>query len=163
MIDPIEALAAVNKAVKMVKMAAQTTDNVASLGPLLGNYFDAKHTATQAARQAKKKGGSNLGKAIELEMALKAQRDFEEQVKGLFFSTNNMDVWQQIMIRVAEMEKEDRLEAEREKVAEAKRKRQQQEFRDIAIGVTLIAIIVGAAGWVFVRFLTNCSSGACGL
>ena len=96
-------------------------------------------------------------------MALKAQRDFEEQVKGLFFSTNNMDVWQQIMIRVAEMEKEDRAEAEREKIAEARRKRQQQEFREIAIGVVIIAIILGGAGWVFVRFLTNCSGGACGL
>lgn len=155
MIDPMEALAAVNKAVKMVKMAAQTTDNVASLGPLLGNYFDAKHTATQAAKQAKKAGGSNFGKAIEIEMALKAQRDFEEQVKGLFFSSNNMDVWNSIMQRVAEMNAADKEEAEREKIAEIRRKRQQQEFRDLAIAVVISVVLISSAGWILVKMLTS--------
>lgn len=155
MIDPMEALAAVNKAVKMVKMAAQTTDNVASLGPLLGNYFEAKHTATQAARQAKKKGGSNLGAAVQIEMAIKAQKDFEEQVKGLFFSSNNMDVWQQIMQRVAEMNAADKAEAEREKIAEIRRKRQQQEFRDLAIAVVISVVLISGAGWMLVKMLTS--------
>lgn len=155
MIDPMEALAAVNKAVKMVKMAAQTTDNVASLGPLLGNYFEAKHTATQAARQAKKKGGSNLGAAVQIEMAIKAQKDFEEQVKGLFFSSNNMDVWQQIMQRVAEMNAADKAEAEREKIAEIRRKRQQQEFREIAVGVVIAVVLISGAGWMLIEMLTS--------
>ena len=69
MIDPIAALEAVNKAVKMVKMASKTASDVSQLGPLLGNYFDAKATATKAARQAKKKGGSNLGAAMQIEMS----------------------------------------------------------------------------------------------
>lgn len=155
MIDPMEALAAVNKAVKMVKMAAQTTDNVASLGPLLGNYFDAKHTAVQAARQAKKKGGSNLGAAVQIEMALKAQKDFENQLKGLFFSSNNMDVWQQIMQRVAEMDAADRAEAEHEKAMEAKRKRQQQEFREIAVGVVIAVVLISGAGWMLIQMLMS--------
>lgn len=155
MIDPMEALAAVNKAVKMVKMAAQTTDNVASLGPLLGNYFEAKHIATQAARQAKKKGGSNLGAAVQIEMAIKAQKDFEEQVKGLFFSSNNMDVWQQIMQRVAEMNAADKAEAEREKIAEIRRKRQQQEFREIAVGVVIAVVLISGAGWMLIEMLTS--------
>lgn len=155
MIDPMEALAAVNKAVKMVKMAASTTDNVASLGPLLGNYFDAKHTAVQAARQAKKKGGSNLGAAVQIEMALKAQKDFENQLKGLFFSSNNMDVWQQIMQRVAEMDAADRAEAEHEKAMEAKRKRQQQEFREIAVGVVIAVVLISGAGWMLIEMLTS--------
>lgn len=155
MIDPMEALAAVNKAVKMVKMAASTTDNVASLGPLLGNYFDAKHTAVQAARQAKKKGGSNLGAAVQIEMALKAQRDFENQLKGLFFSSNNMDVWQQIMQRVAEMDAADRAEAEHEKAMEAKRKRQQQEFREIAVGVVIAVVLISGAGWMLIQMLMS--------
>lgn len=155
MIDPMEALAAVNKAVKMVKMAASTTDNVASLGPLLGNYFDAKHTAVQAARQAKKKGGSNLGAAVQIEMALKAQKDFENQLKGLFFSSNNMDVWQQIMQRVAEMDAQDRADAEHEKAMEAKRKRQQQEFREIAVGVVIAVVLISGAGWMLIQMLMS--------
>jgi len=113
MIDPIAALEAVNKAVKMVKMASKTANDVAQLGPLLGNYFDAKATATKAARQAKKKGGSNLGAAMQIEMALKAQADFEREVQGLFFSSNNMDIWHQIKKREAELNAEDKAEAER--------------------------------------------------
>ena len=85
MLDPISAMAAVSAAVKMIKKASATVDDVASLGPLIGKYFDAKHDAVKAVRDAKKGGGSNMAKAIELELALKAQKDFEEQLKGLFF------------------------------------------------------------------------------
>jgi putative ubiquitin-RnfH superfamily antitoxin RatB of RatAB toxin-antitoxin module len=162
-IDPITALAAVQKAVKMVKMASQTANDVAQLGPLLGNYFDAKATATKAARQAKKKGGSNLGAAMQIEMALKAQADFEREIQGLFFSSNNMDIWHQIKKREAEMNAEDKAEAEREKIAEIRAKRRQQEFRELAVGIVICVVILSSAGWMLVRFLTNCSEGACGL
>ena len=68
MIDPVSALAAVQSAVSLIKKASETVDDVASLGPLIGKYFDAKATATKAAREAKKSGGSNMGKAIELSL-----------------------------------------------------------------------------------------------
>ena len=97
MIDPVTALAAVQSAVKLIKKASATVDDVASLGPMIGKYFDAKATATKAAREAKKAGGSNMGKAIEIELALKQQADFEKELQSLFFQTNNMDVWQNIM------------------------------------------------------------------
>jgi hypothetical protein len=147
MIDPIAALEAVNKAVKMVKMASKTATDVAQLGPLLGNYFDAKATATKAARQAKKKGGSNLGAAMQIEMAIKAQADFEREVQGLFFSSNNMDIWQQIKAREAEMNAEDKAEAEQEKIAEIRRAREAKEMRDIGVGVAIVAILLGGMGW----------------
>jgi hypothetical protein len=147
MIDPIAALEAVNKAVKMVKMASKTASDVSQLGPLLGNYFDAKATATKAARQAKKKGGSNLGAAMQIEMALKAQADFEREVQGLFFSSNNMDIWQQIKKREAEMNAEDKADAEQEKIAEIRRAREAKEMRDIGVGVAIVAILLGGMGW----------------
>lgn len=147
MIDPIAALEAVNKAVKMVKMASKTASDVAQLGPLLGNYFDAKATATKAARQAKKKGGSNLGAAMQIEMALKAQADFEREVQGLFFSSNNMDIWHQIKKREAEMNAEDKAEAEREKIAEIKRKREMDDMKELGIAVVISAMLLGAVGW----------------
>ena len=147
MIDPIAALEAVNKAVKMVKMASKTASDVSQLGPLLGNYFDAKATATKAARQAKKKGGSNLGAAMQIEMAIKAQADFEREVQGLFFSSNNMDIWQQIKQREAEMNAEDKVEAEQEKIAEIRRAREAKEMRDIGVGVAIVAILLGGMGW----------------
>jgi len=152
-IDPITALAAVNKAVKMVKMASQTATDVAQLGPLLGNYFDAKATATKAARQAKKKGGSNLGAAMQIEMALKAQADFEREVQGLFFSSNNMDIWHQIKKREAEMNAEDKAEAEQEKLAEIRRQREMREYKEIGIAVVIAAMLLGAVGWVLVEII----------
>ena len=155
MIDPIAALEAVNKAVKMVKMASKTASDVSQLGPLLGNYFDAKATATKAARQAKKKGGSNLGAAMQIEMALKAQADFEREVQGLFFASNNMDVWQQIKAREAEMNAADKIEAEQEKIAEIRRKREAKEMRDIGVAVVIAAILIGAIGWFLVKVITE--------
>ena len=154
-IDPMEALAAVQKAVKMVKMASQTANDVTQLGPLLGNYFDAKGTAIKAARQAKKKGGSNLGAAMQIEMALKAAADFEREVQGLFFSSNNMDVWHAIKKREAEMNAADKAEAEQEKLAEIRRKREQKEMRELGMAVAIGAVLVGAVGWVVVNIITG--------
>lgn len=146
----------------MIKKATETVDDVASLGPLIGKYFDAKQQATKAVRETKKQGGSNMGKAIEIELALKSQRDFEEQLKGLFFSTNNMDVWNSIMQRVAEMNAEDKAEGEREKVRLLKAKKRQQELNDIFLGVAIIIIMVISAGWTVLEFVDYCQTVQCG-
>ena len=79
----ITAFSAVQSAVKAIKQAQKTVDDVKSLGPLLGRYFDAKQQATKAVVQAKKKGGSNLGQAIEIELALKDQARSEEHTSEL--------------------------------------------------------------------------------
>ena len=162
MIDPISAMAAVSSAVSMIKKATETVDDVASLGPLIGKYFDAKQTAVKAVREAKKSGGSNMGKAIEIELALKSQRDFEEQLKGLFFSSNNMDIWNNIMQRVAEMNAEDKAEAEREKVRARNAKKRQDELNEIFLGIGIIIVIMIAFGWGLMEFIEYCHSSRCG-
>jgi len=146
----------------MIKQASSTVDNVASLGPLIGKYFDAKHNAVKAVRENKKGGGSNMAKAIEIELALKAQRDFEEQLKGLFFSSNNMDVWNSIMERVAQMNKEDSMEAAREKDRAKNAKRKQDQMAEIALALGLIIILLIFATWGLVEFINYCSGNACG-
>lgn len=163
MIDPITAFAAVQSAVKMIKQASKTVDDVSSLGPLIGKYFDAKHTATKAAREAKKVGGSNMGKAIEIELALKSQRDFEEQLKGLFFSSNNMDVWKSIEARVKELNAGDEEEARQERIRERKAKKEKEEMQELmlAIGVSILLIIL--VGWGIVELIDFCqTTGRCG-
>ena len=162
MIDPISAMAAVSSAVNMIKKAASTVDDVASLGPLIGKYFDAKHEATKAVKEAKKSGGSNMGKAIEIELALKSQRDFEEQLKGLFFSSNNMDIWNNIMQRVAQMNAQDKAEAEREKVRIRNARRKQQELNEIILGVSIIIVILIFSIWGLAEFLSYCQTSRCG-
>ncbi len=159
MIDPISALAAVNSAVALIKKASATVDDVASLGPLIGKYFDAKHTATKAAKQAKKAGGSNMGKAIEIELAIKAQKDFEEQLKGLFFSSNNMDIWNNIMKRVAEMDAEDIAESRREKARARQRQIRQQEINEILLAIGIATVLFIFFAWGFVELTDKCKAG----
>lgn len=162
MIDPISAMAAVSAAVDMIKKASATVDDVSSLGPLIGKYFDAKHTATKAAREAKKSGGSNMGKAIEIELALKAQRDFEEQLKGLFFSTNNMDVWNSIQQRVIEMNAEDKAESQREAARAVNAAKKRKENIEMAIALALITVIAVFILWGLIELISYCSTYGCG-
>ena len=84
MIDPFEALDAVNSAVNLIKKAASTAQNVESLGPFLGRYFDAKANALQVVVESKNGTfkGSALGKAMEIEMALAKHRQFEDDLKN---------------------------------------------------------------------------------
>ncbi len=147
--DPITialtAMAAVQKTVSMIKEASSTIDDVRSLGPLLGRYFEQKHEVTKALNQAKSNGGSNMGKAVQIELDLKAQRDFEEQVKGLFFP-NNMDVWNSIMVRVAEMNKQDKIDAQLARDRALRAKKEREELVEICIiigGVFLVFVLVG--------------------
>jgi hypothetical protein len=162
MIDPVTAMAAVSAAVDMIKKASATVDDVASLGPLIGKYFDAKHTASKAAQEAKKSGGSNMGKAIEIELALKAQKDFEEQLKGLFFSTNNMDVWASIQQRVAEMNKEDKAEQQREAMRAMKAARRREEIIEMTVAIVLIAIMGILILWGIIELMSFCAASGCG-
>ena len=141
MIDPVTALAAISSAVQLVKKVSKTVDDVASLGPVLGKYFDAKEQAIEVVKQAKSGGfkGSSLGKALELEMALEQAREFEEQVKMLFFQSNKMDVWQRITARAKQMEA-DAARAEGKRKAEAKRR--QAEIEDaFLIGIAVLTTL----------------------
>ena len=162
MLDPVSALAAVQSAVKLIKKASATVDDVASLGPMIGKYFDAKATATKAAREAKKAGGSNMGKAIEIELALKQQADFEKELQSLFFQTNNMDVWQNIMKRVAEMNAADSEQAKKDAIENAKAQRRQEELNQILLvtGVCIVAFIF--LGWMAYEAITFCQANRCG-
>jgi hypothetical protein len=141
----LTAMAAVQKTVSMIKQASKTADDVRSLGPLLGRYFEQKHEVSKALKTAKKKGGSNMAQAVQIELDLKAQRDFEEQVKGLFFP-NNIDVWNSIMERVAQMNEQDKIDAQIARDKAKRAKQDQEEFVEIAMivgGIVLIFVLVG--------------------
>ena len=160
----LAAFAAVQKVVSLIKQASKTADDVKSLGPLLGRYFDAKHQATKAVREAKKSGGSNMGKAIEIEMQLKQQADFEKQLNGLFFETNNMDVWQAIMARVQQMNKEDEEESRLQRIADRKAKKKQEEIDEIINIILLLVVtiaVLGVIGWFVYEAIQDCN-GRCG-
>mgnify|MGYP003345616524 CR=1 FL=1 len=144
--DPITiamtAFAAVQKTVQIIKQAQKTVDDVASLGPMLGKYFGAKQDTLKAVEEAKKKGGSSMAQAIEIEMQLLSQKQFEDELKMIFFQTGHADIWENIMKRVQqgeEAEREARRRANDAAKAKARRTAQMIEF---AIGAGLIVLLV---------------------
>jgi hypothetical protein len=148
-IDPSEALDAINSAVNLVKKAANTAQNVESLGPFLGRYFDAKANALQVVVESKNGTfkGSALGKAMEIEMALERSRQFEEDVKNKLFYPNHMELWNRIKARAATMEAEFAKAAKKEKDAAAKRKKEAKEAIELVVGLLAAALLLALVGF----------------
>lgn len=161
--DPLTALAAVSAAVNLVKKAVKTIDDVRSLGPVLGKYFDAKADAVKVLEEVNKGGfkGSNMGKAVELELAIESARAFEEQVKGLFFP-NNMDVWEKIVNRRNQMDADDKAQrrraADSAKQASKKRKEDIELWTAIILSVITLVILL----WGGIELLMYCKAVQCG-
>ena len=155
--DPISAalagFAAVQKAVDVIKKAKATVDDVASLGPLLGGYFEAKQKTVAAVAEAKKSGGSSLAQAVQIEMQLLSQQKFENELKMLFFQTGNADVWERITKRVAEAEKQQREAARRARDAAIKKAKKIKQYIEIGIAVTLLVILVPPLIWMLIQGL----------
>ena len=147
MIDPLTALAGIQAAVALIKKVSKTVDDVSSLGPVLGKYFDAKSTASKAVVEAKNnKNKSSMGTAIQIEMALDQAKRFEDELQLLFMQAGKIDVWNKIKSRSHAMDVEAAHDARRTKEAEAKRKKLEQEQLEILFAVVfLIFVIAGLA------------------
>jgi hypothetical protein len=163
MIDPFTALAAVTTAVNLVKKTIKTVDDVRSLGPVLGKYFDAKADAVKVLEEGSQGGfkGSNMGKAVELELAIESARAFEEQVKGLFFP-NNMDVWEKIVSRRAQMDADEKAQRRRAADASKQASKKRKEDNELWLAITLSAITLVLLLWGGVELLMYCKATQCG-
>ena len=144
MIDPLTALAGIQNAISMVKKASKVANDLGSLAPMIGKMFDAKSTATKALLEAKKGKGSNMGQALQIEMALEQARAFEEELKMLFMTSGQILTWNKIKERQAQMDIDDARELRSLERAEKKAKEKEQEMNELAI-------IIG--GTFFVLFL----------
>ena len=143
MIDPVTALAGIQSAISMVKKAAKVANDLGSLAPMIGKMFDAKSTATKAMLEAKRSGkGSNMGTALQIEMALEQARAFEEELKMLFMQTGKIDVWNKIKARQAEMDRDDAKEIAAMKAAEKKAKAKQEEMNEIVMAISVCAFLL---------------------
>lgn len=162
MIDPISALAGIQQAVSLVKKMSATVDDVASLGPVLGKYFDAKSSATKAMVQGKKKGGSNMGTAIQIEMALEQAKDFENELQMLFMQAGKVDVWNNIKLRALQMDKADAIAAREEREAQARKKQEMEEMLEIAFYIGFALLVLGFAIWGAVELIDYCKTNVCG-
>jgi hypothetical protein len=93
--------------------------------------------------EAKKtKKGSNMGTALQIEMALEQARAFEEELKMLFMQTGKIDVWNKIKARQAEMDADDANDLRLHNAQERARKQKEQEMNEWAIIIGAVAFIV---------------------
>ncbi len=147
MIDPIAALDGLQKAIGMVKKASKVANDIGGLAPMIGKMFDAKSQATKAMLAAKReKKGSNMGAALQIEMALEQARAFEEELKMLFMQTGKIDVWNKIKARQAEMDRDDAKEMAALKAEEKRLKKKEQEDMEMVAligGIAFVLLLVG--------------------
>jgi len=161
MIDPVTALAGIQSAVKLIKQASKTVDDVASLGPLLGKYFTAKADASKAIASAKK-GGSSMGMAIQIELEIEKTKEFEKSLQLMFFQANKVEVWNKIKARAQAMDIEDAHNARKEKEAVERKKKADQEDLELGLmlgGLVLIIVMCGYGIW---EILDHCATNRCG-
>jgi hypothetical protein len=147
MVDPLTALAGIQSAISMVKKASAVANDLGSLAPMIGKLFDAKSTATKALIETKKSKGSNMGTALQIEMALEQARAFEEELKMLFMTTGKIDVWNKIKARQEQMDVDDARELRSLERAEKKAKEKEAEMNELAM------ILGGCAFVLFLVFI----------
>jgi hypothetical protein len=163
MLDPITALEGLQTAISVVKKASKVASDLAGLTPSIAKLFDAKSTATKAMLQAKRTGGkSNLGAALQIEMALDEAKRFEEQLKMLFMQSGRIDVWNATKARQAEMDRDDAKEMAALHAEEKKRKEAEAEQMQWAIAIVIIVMFIGAIGWGINEVSDLCARSRCG-
>jgi len=163
MIDPITALAGLQSAISVVKKASKVANDLAGLAPSIAKMFDAKSVATKAMVEAKRSGNkSNLGTALQIEMALDEAKRFEAELMMLFQATGRADVWQKIKERQQKMDIEDAHLARQAKADEKKRKEDEDEQMAWAIGIVVIVMLLGAVGWGIAEIQDLCARTRCG-
>ena len=159
MIDPLTALAGIQTAVALIKKVSKTVDDVSSLGPVLGKYFDAKSTATKAAVQAKK-SKSSMGTAIQIEMALDQAKRFEDELQLLFMQSGKIDVWNKIKSRAAALDVEAAHDARREKELAERRKKEIDEVIELALLGLVFTAMLGVITYFVFGIFEQCG-GKC--
>ena len=163
MIDPITALEGLQSAIGLVKKASKVANDLAGLTPMIAKMFDAKSVATKAMVEAKRSGNkSNLGTALQIEMALDEAKRFESELMLLFQATGRADVWQKIKERQQQMDIEDAHLARQAKADEKKRKEIEDEQMAWAIGIVVIVMLIGAVGFGLNEIQELCAKSRCG-
>jgi hypothetical protein len=163
MIDPITALEGLQSAIGLVKKASKVANDLAGLTPMIAKMFDAKSQATRAMVEAKRSGNkSNMGAALQIEMALDEAKRFEAELMLLFQATGRADVWQKIKERQQQMDVEDAHLARKLKAEEKKKHEEEQEQMAWAIGIVVIVMFIGAIGWGIAEISEVCARSRCG-
>jgi len=163
MIDPVTALAGLQSAIGLVRKAAQVANDLGGLGVMVGRMFDAKSVATKAMVEAKRSGNkSNFALAMQIENTLMQTAKLEAELQMIYMQTGNVDVWNKIKARAAEMDRDDAIEARKAKEEEKRRKEKAQEELEIAAGLTAGAFLLMMLAFGLYELLEFCTVNRCG-
>ena len=163
MIDPLTALAGLQSAIGLVKKAAQVANDLGGLGVMVGRMFDAKSVATKAMVEAKRSGNkSNFALAMQIENTLMQTAKLEAELQMIYMQTGNIDVWNKIKSRAAEMDRDDAIAARQAKEEEKRRKEKAQEELEIAAGLTAGAFVLMMLAFGLYELLSFCAINRCG-
>ena len=163
MIDPVTALAGLQSAIGLVKKAAQVANDLGGLGVMVGRMFDAKSQASKAMVEAKRSGDkSNFALAMQIENTLMQTAKLEAELQMLYMQTGNIDVWNKIKARAAEMDRDDAIAARQAKEEEKRRKEKAQEELELAAGLTAGAFLLMMLAFGLYELFEFCAVNRCG-
>jgi len=163
MIDPITALEGLQSAIAVVRKAAKIANDLGGLAGVVGKLFDARSQATKAMVEAKRSGNkSNFSIAMQIENALMETAKLESQLQLLYMQTGNIDVWNKIKARAAEMDRDDAIAARKAKEEEQRQKDLQAEQMEWAVAIVVLVMFIGAVGWGLTQITELCATTRCG-
>lgn len=163
MIDPITALEGLQSAIGLVRKAAKVANDLGGLGVMVGRMFDAKSQASKAMVEAKRSGNkSNFALAMQIENTLMQSAKLEAQLQLLYMQAGQVDTWNKIKARAAEMDRDDAIEARKAKEEEKRRKEKAQEELELAAGLTAGAFLLMILAFGLYELFEFCSVNRCG-
>ena len=130
---------------------------------MIGKLFDAKSQATKAMVEAKRSGNkSNFALAMQIETSLMQTAKLEAELQLLYMQTGNIDVWNKIKARAAEMDRDDAVAVRKAKEEDKRRKEEEQEQMAWAVGIVVLVMLLGAVGWIIGEVSDHCARVRCG-
>ena len=163
MIDPVTALEGLQSAIGLVRKAAKVANDLGGLGVMVGRMFDAKSQASRAMVEAKRSGNkSNFALAMQIENTLMQSAKLEAQLQLLYMQAGQVDTWNKIKARAAEMDRDDAIEARKAKEEEKRRKEKAQEELELAAGLTAGAFLLMMLAFGLYQLFEFCAVNRCG-
>ena len=144
----LEAVAAVSAACKALEMAAGAAQNIESLGAYIGKLGAAEFDLQRA------KNSKNLSEAeaMKIVMAEETLKQSRENIKEVFLMTNRMDLWTDMMLKMAEARKNRQAFI---KAEIAKKKKFRKEMGQYAMIFVVVIVLVPATIGGLLAWLTN--------
>jgi len=162
-VDPVSALEGLQSAIGLVRKAAKVANDLGGLAGVIGKLFDARSQATKAMVEAKRSGNkSNFSVAMQIENALMQTAKLESELVLLYMQTGNIDVWNKIKARAAEMDRDDAIAARQAKEEEKRRKEKAQEELELAAGLTAGAFVLMMFAFGLYELFEFCAVNRCG-